>query len=152
MIRLLQIIFYTGLAAILTSCGPAGDDTQIWQDTKITDLATIKPDKGPGSLSPKSMDFDIWILEIPAENYKVSDVLSQSSPGQRLQFNDYDTFTANPFSVGFGRPIWSKKAGPAAASLVWTRIGWRSTKNPSGFLLPRIMKPTAICCGKFLKS
>jgi len=81
----------------------------IWKDTKITDLAASGGGKRPVGQSLMTIDFCVYIFEIPAENISALDDVWQMLHTKPLRFNDYDAFGANSFLVGFGQiQMWNE--------------------------------------------
>ena len=57
----------------------------------------------------KTINFDLYIIEIPAENISVLDDVWRALYTQPFRFNSYDAFCANSFVVGFGQvPMWDE--------------------------------------------
>jgi hypothetical protein len=74
-------------------------------------LAPSHNTKHPAAQLLKTINFNIYIFEIPAENISVLDSVWQSLYTKPLQFNNYEAFGANSFSVGFGQlQMWNKIA------------------------------------------
>lgn len=118
MIRLFQIAVLSCAALVLTGCNGPEKNKSIWEDTKIGDLAPSHSGKRAGDQLLKTINFDIYIFDIPAENISALDdvwrILQGSNfAGSRytkpFRFNDYDAFGANSFLVGFGKiQMWNK--------------------------------------------
>ena len=108
MIRVFQIAVLLSLAFVLTGCnGP--DEVPIWEQVKITDLAS--PHSGEmADLKPlKTVNFNVHIFEIPAENASTLDDVWQMVDTKPFRFSDYDAFGGNWFSIGFGQiQMWDK--------------------------------------------
>ena len=95
-------------AAFLTSCKAPEKDKPIWQQAKISDLATSSDVNNPGARLLKTINLDIHIFEMPAEDINVLNYVQQMLYTKPLQFNDYDAFKANSFSIGFGQiQMWN---------------------------------------------
>jgi len=96
---------------VLTGCNGSGEDQPLWQQVKITDLAPSGGTERPGARLLKTMNFDIYVFEIPAGNIGTLDDVWLALYTAPLRFDDYDAFGANSFSVGFGQTqIWNKVA------------------------------------------
>ena len=81
------------------------------QNLKIGDLAPSRGDKQSDEQLLRTVDFAVYVFEIPADNISALDDIWPMLSTKPLQFNDYDSFGANLFSVGFGRvQTWDKIA------------------------------------------
>lgn len=108
---LFQIAALGCAALMLTCCSSSEKNTPIWQDVKIANLASS--DSSQPSTAPwpvlKTINFDVYIFEIPAENISALDDIWQMLYIKPLQFSDYNAFKTNLFSAGFGPlRIWNK--------------------------------------------
>jgi hypothetical protein len=108
MIRFFQIMVLICTAALLTSCKAPEKEKPIWEQVKISDLATSSDVNNPGGRLLKTINLDIHIFEMPIEDINVLNVVWQMMYTKPLQFNDYDAFKANSFSIGFGQiQMWN---------------------------------------------
>ena len=121
MIRFFRIVVFSCAASVLTGCNAHEKSEPIWQQVKITDLAPPHSAKQPDGQLLKTINFDVCIFEIPAENIGALDDVWQMLQGPHFarspaksrkmgplytkpfRFNDYNAFTANSFLVGFGQ-------------------------------------------------
>jgi hypothetical protein len=90
---------------ILCFCGCKVQDESepIWDQIKVDELASAHRDKDTDTQSPKVINFDVHVFEVPAENIaKLNHVWSMLDI-TRLRFSNYDAFIANSFRIGFGR-------------------------------------------------
>jgi len=96
-------------AALLTSCNAPQKEKPIWQQVKISDLAPSSDVNHPtGGQLLKTINLDVHIFEMPAEDINALNDVWQMLYTKPLQFNDYDAFKANSFSVGFGQiQMWN---------------------------------------------
>jgi len=109
MIRLFQIAVFSFLLFHLSGCNAPDENQPIWQNIKIGDLAPSRPDKRPGSQALKTINFNVYIFEMPAENVTALDDIWPILHTSPFRFNDYDAFKANSFSVALGQThIWNK--------------------------------------------
>jgi len=98
----LRIILLSIIGLPVSGCGVSEKDKPIWERMKITDLEP--PDKEHGVIEPlKTIDFDVIVFEIPADNIKALDEIRGMLYTQPLRFNDRDVFRGNSFSAGFGQ-------------------------------------------------
>jgi hypothetical protein len=108
MIRFFQIMVFICTAALLTSCKAPEKEKPIWEQVKLSDLATSSDVNNPDGRPLKAINLDIHIFEMPAEDTNTLNVVWQMMYTKPLQFNDYDAFKANSFSIGFGQiEMWS---------------------------------------------
>ncbi len=88
---------------------PEQQSEHVWDQVKIGDIARPHSDQQSVGASLRTINFDIHIFEIPAENAdKVSDVweLLHTEP---LRFHSFKVFIANSFVVRFGRVrMWNR--------------------------------------------
>jgi len=109
MIRLFQIAVFSFLIFHLAGCNAPEESDTSWQNLKIGDLAPSHSGKRPGSHTLKTMNFNVYILEMPAEKVTALDDIWPMLHTGVLRFNDYNAFGSNSFSVGFGqRLMWNR--------------------------------------------
>ncbi len=98
-------------AVLLTSCNAPEKDEPIWQQVKLGDLVPPADAKHPAGQLLKTINLNIYIFEMPAENISALNDVWQMLYAKPLKFNDYDAFCANSFLVGFGQiQMWNKIA------------------------------------------
>ena len=90
------------LFSALTGC-TAPEEEPIWENVKIGDLAPRSGGKPPSVRLVKTINFDLHIIEIPAENIDKLDDTRKTLYTKPLQFNSPHAFGANSFSVCFGQ-------------------------------------------------
>jgi hypothetical protein len=108
MTRAFQIAAIGWLSFCLFGCTSAEKQKPILGKVKIGDIAPTQT--GKLLVKPlKTINFDVHIFEIPAENVgKLKDVW-QTLYTKPLRFNNYNAFKANLFSVRFGQiEMWNK--------------------------------------------
>jgi hypothetical protein len=107
MTRFFQIMIFTCTAVLLTGCNTPEKEKPIWEQVKISDLAPYEVNNAAGRLI-KTIDLDIHIFEMPAEDINTVSNIWQMMYTKPLQFNDFDAFKANSFLLGFGQlPMWN---------------------------------------------
>jgi len=79
------------------------EEEPIWEKVKIGDLAPRRSDKPPSARLIKTINFDLHIFEIPAENIDKLDDTRKNLYTKPLRFNSLHAFSANSFSVCFGQ-------------------------------------------------
>jgi len=102
MIRAIHIAVIIALCVCMVSC-PAREEEPIWNDTKIDDLA---PEYGNGTRQNtqlQTINFDLHIYEIPADNIDKINEIRRTLDTRPLRFNSLRAFSANAFSVYCGR-------------------------------------------------
>ena len=110
MIRFYHIMVLGCMTVLLTGCNGSEENEAIWKHTKISDLAPTTGTKDPdGQL--KTITFNIYIFEMPAKNINILDNAWLLLYTNVLEFNSYQAFYSNSFSVGFGKDrMWNKIA------------------------------------------
>jgi len=81
----------------------APEEEPIWKNIKIGDLAPRQDGKPPSPRLVETINFDLHILEIPAENIDKLDDTRKNLYTKPLRFNSLHAFGANSFSVHFGQ-------------------------------------------------
>jgi hypothetical protein len=108
MIRAFTITISVCVSLCLTGCKSRGQSQPPQEQIKIGDISSPESEKIVGK-PIKTINFDVQIYEIPAENAdKISDVwgLLNTAP---LRFHNYRAFMANSFIVRFGRVrMWNR--------------------------------------------
>jgi hypothetical protein len=106
MTRFSQIMIFICTAVLLAGCNTPEKEKPIWEQIKISDLAPYEVNNAAGRLL-KTIDLDIHIFEMPAEDINAVSNIWQMLYTKPLQFSNYDAFKANSFSLGFGQlPMW----------------------------------------------
>ncbi|UCF42824.1 MAG: hypothetical protein JSV99_09580 [Planctomycetota bacterium] len=106
--RITQITLFGFAGLVLAGCNSGGKDEPIWEQAKITDLAPATDAKDATGKLLKTINFNIFIFDIPAEKTSTLDGIWQVLYRKPLQFKDYDAFAANSFAVGFGQlDMWN---------------------------------------------
>ena len=96
---------------LLAGCiEPGKKDKPVWEDVKLGDIGSPRVGDVRYGVQ-KTMNFDVYVFEIPAKNVSVLDNIWKTLYNRPLRFNDMGAFGANLFSVGFGQ---SRK---------WDRVG-----------------------------
>jgi hypothetical protein len=100
MIRIFQILTLSLMVLYLTGCkGPEQNESK-QEQIKISDLAPSRSGQAIHSRI-KTINFDVHIFEMPAENINRLGDLWQMLHTQPLRFNSYKAFKANCFLAGF---------------------------------------------------
>lgn len=102
MIRLTEIATLSILLVSLGACEKAGEKP-IWDQVKIRDLAPVGPDGSVQSQALKTINFNVIVFELPAQNLGMLDKTWEMLYTRALTFADYEAFKADSFAVGFGR-------------------------------------------------
>src|SRR4030042_4124260 len=111
MIRLFQILVLICTAALLTGCTAPEEEKPIWEQVKISDLDTSSDVDHPQGRPLKTINLDIHIFEMPAEDTNTFNYAQQMLYTKPLHFNDYEAFKANSFSASFGQiQMWNTVA------------------------------------------
>lgn len=102
MVRSFHIAVLIALSICLMSCS-APEEESLWNNIKINDLA---PETGNGPQTNKQLqttNFDLHIYEIPADNINQINEIRRTLDIRPLRFNSQLAFSANNFSVYYGR-------------------------------------------------
>lgn len=106
MIRVLHIAILSSLAFWLTGCN-GGEEEPIWKQVKITDLAPINNNNQAEAKRLKTLNFSLYIFEIPSEDIGILEEVWPKLYTHPLRFNDAGAFGGNLFIAGFGQvPMW----------------------------------------------
>lgn len=102
MVRFLLTLLCITLILGLCSCQEQGklQKKPIWEDTKITDLM---PTNSSGVMAIKEATFEIYVVEIPADDKKTVGDVQKLLNDKPLNINNPQVFTKNNFAVGFTR-------------------------------------------------
>lgn len=117
MVRLLEIAVFISMVLELAGCNAPQKNKPVWEQAKIGDLAPAHILKQPDEQLLKTINFKVYIFEVPSENISELDSIWQSlqsyNPAksrktgyiqaQRLQFDNYEAFTANSFTAATGQ-------------------------------------------------
>lgn len=110
MIRSLHIAVFSAFALLLAGCN-GEEEVPIWEQVKIKDLAPIDKNIQPDAQQLKTINFNVYIFEIPADEISAMDKVWPMLYTQPLRFNTPDAFSENSFKVGFGQiPMWNRVA------------------------------------------
>jgi hypothetical protein len=108
MVRFFQIIVLICTAAFFTGCRQPEKEKPIWEQIKLSDVATTWDINHPDERLLKTINFDIHIFEMPAKDYNGLNNFWEMMYAKPLHFNNYDAFHANSFSAGFGQiSMWN---------------------------------------------
>jgi len=112
MTRTLQITTLCFLALYLIGCKGSQQRKPFSEQVKIGDISPSDGNNQSFGSSISTIDFDVHIFEIPAENIdKLNDIPSvlRANYGRPMRFNNPNAFSANSFSVCFGQiPMWKQ--------------------------------------------
>lgn len=103
MIRVFQIVVFSCVCLLVTGCKIPEKNKPIWEQVKISDIAPSDSNKQTGPKFLNTINFDVHIFEIPAENINKLDDIWKILYSQPLRFRDYKAFQANSFVVRFGQ-------------------------------------------------
>jgi hypothetical protein len=103
MIRTFQIAVLCFLGFCLFGCENPDENSPLWKDTSINELAPKNPNNTPNEILLKTINFDLHTFEIPANNIRELDEIRRTLDTRSLQFINHLAFSANSFSVYFGQ-------------------------------------------------
>ena len=102
------------LSFCLVGCTGPEEEEPVWEKVKIGDLAPYRSGKPPQAQLLKTINFDVHIFEIPAENInKLDDIWSgwkeEIDFRRPVRFDNFEAFSANSFAVRLGQiPMWNR--------------------------------------------
>ena len=137
----------------LSGCNGPKNDPPIWEKVKISDLAPHEGDKPRPSQKIKTINLDVHVFEVPAENISKLEKIRKNLYIRPLRLRDYGAFHANSFWIRFGhRRKWNEvyKMLQAADGQRITRISlmlpdaWPETFTITGLDRPQSVFYTAI--------
>ena len=106
-----RLVLCVLLSFCLIGCA-VPEEEPIWEKVKIGDLAPYHGDKPPEARLIKTINFDVDIFEIPAENIsRLDDIWSSWRTDFRrsVRFDNFYAFSANSFAVRIGQiPMWNR--------------------------------------------
>ncbi len=103
MIRFWQIVVLGCAVVLLMGCNGKEQDKQIWEETKIGDIAPAQSGSRRENQSLKTINFDVYTFEMAAEKIGVLNNIQEMLSTEPLLFNNFNAFFSNFFSVGFGQ-------------------------------------------------
>lgn len=109
--RTMMIVTLLGLGA--GGCEPKADPVvPIWEQVKIGEIAPTSPDASRRAEFMATVNLDVYMLDLPAENIGKLDDLWQTLTAKPIQTNSYSAFAANSFRVRLGRTtMWDEVRG-----------------------------------------
>ena len=129
MIRIIHIAALICLYLSLAGC-PTPEEKPLWDQTKIDDLAPQNNDGRSQNKTLQTINFDLHIYEVPADNIRKIDEIRRTLDTIPFRFNSRLAFSANSFSVYFGRlQTWN-----TITDLLFTAGGERRSRT--SLLLP----------------
>jgi len=109
MTKFLQILIFICLLVILVSCNGSEKKVPVWENLKITDIAPIQGPTEPPQQLLKTINFNIYVIDLPAEKFSVIENAWQLLYEKPIRLNARDAFKKNSFRVGFGRgQMWDE--------------------------------------------
>jgi hypothetical protein len=109
MCRLSKIIIGICLTSLLTGCAAEKKQKPIWENIKIGDIASIDKSRPRESQALKTIDLNIYIFDLPAQNITALNDVWNMLHKEPLRFRNYQSFSANLFAAGFGHiEMWDQ--------------------------------------------
>jgi hypothetical protein len=110
MARIVQITGISFLVLLVAGCNPP-EEPPIWEQVKVGDLAPSPGTESAGDRPIGTINFNVYVIEVPAENVRALDGIWQMLYPRLLRFRDLNAFNANLFSAGYGQvQMWGKLA------------------------------------------
>ena len=103
MVRNVLIVILGCMTAVLSGCDGAHGEIPIWEQVKITDLAPSTNGGVSSSQFIKTINFDIYTIEIPAEKIETLETIWPILHTKPILLNNQEVFKANSFVAGFGQ-------------------------------------------------
>ena len=103
MVRAIHIGMVAWAAVCLAGCQPAEEEKPLWEDVKVRDLAPRRDGKTVGPRVLNTINIDVHIWEIPAEEVGRLEEAWAMLRKEPLRYYSYSAFAANLFSAGFGQ-------------------------------------------------
>ncbi|MHC4757672.1 MAG: hypothetical protein ACYTE8_03350, partial [Planctomycetota bacterium] len=91
------------VVAVFAGCKSKAKEKPIWEEVKITDIPSIRYDGLSGSEMVQTANFDIYVFEIPDQNFEKLDEIWKQLTKQGIYLLDYHSFAANSFRADLGR-------------------------------------------------
>lgn len=109
MIRTFQITVLSCLGFYLIGCIGSEQSPPMWEQVKIGDIAPSRNGQQSVGELLNTINFDVYIFEIPAENVSKLNDAWQILYLKPLLFTNYNAFRANSFMVRFGQvQMWQR--------------------------------------------
>lgn len=102
MVRAIYIAVLIVFCTLFEGCRPEPDNN-FPDGIKIGDLKPVYKDGSTGNNIIKAINIDFHVLEIPEENFNKLDEIRRTLNIRPIKFNNYLAFSANLFSVYYGR-------------------------------------------------
>ena len=97
------ICLLSSVFVFLSGCSEATKEPPVWEKVKISDLAPYEGGQPRPSQKIKTINLDVHVFEIPAENIDELDKIRKKLYIRPLRLRDYGAFHANAFWIRFGR-------------------------------------------------
>ncbi len=122
MIRVFQILVLSCMSLLLTGCNAPEKSKPVWEEVKLGDLAPSSSYQLPRPQLLKTINFDVHIFEIPAENISEMGNVWKSLYVRLFRFNSRYAFNANSFIVRFGQAPMLDKINDLILSAAGQRV------------------------------
>ncbi|MHC4424823.1 MAG: hypothetical protein ACYSYV_01855 [Planctomycetota bacterium] len=101
--------FLTSVFCLLAGCAEPEEEPHVWEKVKIGDLVPYESGKAPQAQFLKTINLDVHIFEIPADNVSELDKIRKRLFIRPLRLKSYPAFSGNSFMVRFGQfRIWNE--------------------------------------------
>ena len=101
MIRWIKLLAFTVFfCGFFAGCRPK--ETPIWDELKMGDIPPANYDGKSGQQMVRTSNFNIYVYEIPRENFEKTSGLWEAFSKQDIYLLDYRAFSANSFQAGLG--------------------------------------------------
>ena len=97
------------LSLCFYGCNEPKEEAALWDQVKIDELAPQGGNDAPGTRIIKTINLDVHVFEVPAENVDKLDKIRKRFYIRPLRLVDYQAFNANSFVVRFGKAeMWNE--------------------------------------------
>jgi len=129
MVRYLNIFFFTCVIFLPAGCNGTSEQGAFWERVKLKDLIAVDPDRGRRKSRLETLDFNVYVFEMPADAVSIMDDVWPRLYTRPLKFKVKNAFDANFFNAGFGEiGLWDNVAE------ILRSAGAKKVRNVSIFL------------------
>jgi len=105
------------LSLCLCGCNEPKEETALWDQVKIDELVPLDSNDLPGAGILKTINLDVHVFEVPADNVDKLDKIRKRFYIRPLRLVDYQAFNANSFVVRYGKAeMWNELRGMLIAA------------------------------------
>ncbi len=103
------VLYSVFFSFCLCGCNEPQEEAALWDQVKIDELAPQGGNNTPGTRIIKTINLDVHVFEVPAENVDKLDKIRKRFYIRPLRLVDYQAFNDNSFVVRFGKAdMWNE--------------------------------------------